>query len=185
MCDFGKKRLHIGDETIKLQPYTKSILKLRSKTIIQAIISSKRVGIVKAEEMLGIFIGNYLIKPKDTCPISVINITDEQVVIPTPLVTIEEDVTPDIAEKHMVQVMQCKSKKPMQLCKERLKKSLRTEHLNEEKKEALEQICEEFCDTFYLEDDVLTCISTVSHEINMCTDSAPVNIVYPKNIRKR
>jgi len=34
-----------------------------------------------------------------------------------------------------------------------LKKSLRTEHLNKEEKEALEQICEEFCDTFYLEDD--------------------------------
>jgi len=34
--------------------------------------------------------------------------------------------------------------------------------------------CEEFCDIFYLEDDVLTCTSTVSHEIN--TDSAPVNV---------
>jgi len=42
---------------------------------------------------------------KGTCPISVINITDEQVMIPT-LVTIEElpeDVTPDTAEKHMAQ----------------------------------------------------------------------------------
>jgi len=48
----------------------------------------------------------------------------------------------------------------MQARKERLKKSLRTEHLNEEEKEALEQIYEEFCDTFYLEDDVLTCTST-------------------------
>jgi len=48
----------------------------------------------------------------------------------------------------------------MQARKKRLKKSLRIEHLNKEKKEALEQICEEFCDTFYLEDDVLTCTST-------------------------
>jgi len=92
ICDIGKKRLRIDDETLKLQPYTKSILKPRSETIIQAIISSKRVGIVKAEEtMPGIFIGNCLVKPKkSTCPISVINITDEQVVIPTPLITIEE-----------------------------------------------------------------------------------------------
>jgi len=64
----------------------------------------------------------------------------------------------------------------MQARKERLKKSLRTEHLNEEKKETLEQICEEFCDIFYLEDNVLTCTSTVSHEINTRTDSAPVNV---------
>jgi len=64
----------------------------------------------------------------------------------------------------------------MQARKERLEKSLLTEHLNKEEKEALKQICEEFCDTFYLEDDVLTCTSTVSHEINTRTDSAPVNV---------
>jgi len=64
----------------------------------------------------------------------------------------------------------------MQACKERLKKSLCTEHLNKEEKEVLEQICEDFCDIFYLEDDVLTCTLTVSHKINTRTDSAPVNV---------
>jgi len=43
-------------------------------------------------------------------------------------------------------------------------------------KEALEQIYEEFCDRFYLENDVLTCTSIVSHEINTHTDSAPMNV---------
>jgi len=57
-----------------------------------------------------------------------------------------------------------------------LKKSLRTEHLNEEEKGALKQICEEYCDTFYLEDNVLTCISTLSHKINTRIDNAPVNV---------
>jgi len=83
----------------------------------QAIISSKRVEIVKAEEtMPGIFIGNCLVKPKkSTCPI--INITEKQVVILTSLVTIEElseDVMLDTTEKHMVQVMQRKDKELMQ-----------------------------------------------------------------------
>jgi len=96
--------LLLSDEILKLQPYTKSILKPQSETIIQAITSSKRVEIVKAEKIMpGIFIGNCLVKSKkSTCPISVINITEEQV-MPTPLVTIEElpeDVTPDTAEKH-------------------------------------------------------------------------------------
>jgi len=56
-----------------------------------------------------------------------------------------------------------------------LKKLLCTEHLNKKEK-VLEQICEEFCDIFYLKDDVLTYTSTVSHEINTRTDSAPVNV---------
>jgi len=53
-----------------------------------------------------------------------------------------------------------------------------THNLNEEKKETLEQICKEFCDTsaIYLGDDVLTCKSTVSHEINTRTNSTPVNV---------
>jgi len=91
--------------------------------IIQAIINSNRVGIIKAEEtMPGIFIGNCLIKPeKGTCMISVINITEKQVVIPTTLITIKE--LPKImtlVEKYM-QVTQLKDKEPLQACKERLK----------------------------------------------------------------
>jgi len=85
------------------------------------------------------------------------------VVIPTPLVTIEElseDMIPDTAGKHMVQITQRKSKEPIQARKEeRLKKSLRTEHLNEEEKGTLKQICKEFSNTFYLKDDMLTCTS--------------------------
>jgi len=99
------------------------------------------------------------------------------VVIYTPLVTIEEfpeNMTLDTAKKQ-VRVTQRKGKESMQAHKKRLKNSLRTDHLNEEEKETLEQICEEFCDTFYL-DDMLSCTSTVSHEINTRTDSASVNI---------
>jgi len=48
MCDLDKKRLRIGDETLKLQPYSKLILKLQSETIIQTGL--KRVGIVKRKK---------------------------------------------------------------------------------------------------------------------------------------
>jgi len=41
--------------------------------------------------MPGVFIGNCLVKPKEgTCLIRVINTTEEQVAVPTPLVNIEE-----------------------------------------------------------------------------------------------
>jgi len=50
---------------------------------------------------------------------------EEQIVIPTPLVTIEElpeNMTSDTMEKHMMQVTQCKNKGPLQTRKEHLKK---------------------------------------------------------------
>jgi len=70
---------------------------------------------------------------------------------------------------------QRKDKEPPLARKEQSKDLIRTEYLNEEKKKALERICEEFCDIFYLENNTLTC-TTVSHEINTRTDSAPVNV---------
>jgi len=45
---------------------------------------------MKAEEMPGILEACLVKLRKGTCPISIINITEEQVVILTPLVTIEE-----------------------------------------------------------------------------------------------
>jgi len=140
--------------------------------------------------MPGVFIGNCLVKPEEsTCPINMINITEEQVAIPTPLVSIEEtpETVSDNADKSVMHMTQREDKKPPQARKEQLKNVIRTEHSNKEEMKALERICEEFCHIFYLEDDVLTCTSTVSHEINTRTDSAPVNvrIAYPRNTRKR
>jgi len=129
--------------------------------------------------MPGVFIGNCLVEPEEgTCPISVINTTEEQVAIPTPLVNIEEipEIIPDNVEKPVLHMTQHEDKEPLLAREEQVKKLIRTEYLNEEEKKALEQICKEFCDIFYLEDDVLTCTSTVSHEINARTDSASVNV---------
>jgi len=94
-----------------------------------------------------------------------INTTEEQ--IPTPLVSIEEipETVPDNAEKPVLHMTQREDKKPPQARKEQLKNLIRTEHLNEEKRKALERICEEFCDTFYLENDTLIYTTAVSHEL--------------------
>jgi len=76
----------------------------------------------------------------------------------------------------VLHMTQREGKEPPLTRKEQLKKLIRTEHLNEQEKKALERICEEFCDIFYLENDTLTCTTAVSHEINTRTDSAPVNV---------
>jgi len=128
--------------------------------------------------MPGVFIGNCLEEPEEgTFAISVINTTENQVAIPT-MVNIEEipDTVSDSAEKPVLYMTQRESKKSPLKRMEQLKELIRTEHLNKEEKNALERICEEFCDIFYLEDDALSCTTTVSHEINTRTDSAPVNV---------
>jgi len=91
-CDHGKGRVRIGDVSFKLHPFKKLILTPRSETIVQAVTNRNRIRIVSSEETKpGVFIGSCLIEPeKYTCPISVINITEESVKITTPLVTVDE-----------------------------------------------------------------------------------------------
>jgi len=60
--------------------------------------------------------------------------------------------------------------------KENLRKQLRVEHLNREEKKAVEEICEDFCDIFHLEQDTLTCTTAIAHEIITRIDSAPMNV---------
>jgi len=60
--------------------------------------------------------------------------------------------------------------------KENLRKQLRLEHLNREEKKAIEEICENFCDIFHLQQDTLMCTTAIVHEITTRVDSAPVNV---------
>jgi len=128
-CDLGKKQLRIGNEIFKLRPYRTVILKSRSETVMRAITNTQCVGVINSEEIIpGVFIGNCLVKPEEgTCPISVINTTEEQVVVPTPLVSIEEipETVPDNADKPVLHMAQREDKKPPQARKEQLKNLIR------------------------------------------------------------
>jgi len=64
----------------------------------------------------------------------------------------------------------------IQARRERLNKQLRLEHLNNEEKKAIEEIYDDFCDIFHLENDMLTFTTAVVHEITTKVDSAPVNV---------
>jgi len=112
-CDFQKAELRIKNAVMKLYPFSKVILKSRSETIIRAATCQNREGVVRANEPVpGVYIGNCLVKPKNyTCPISVINTTDREVEIPTPLVTIEKVERDTVAEMHTVQAI--KNRQPI------------------------------------------------------------------------
>ena len=76
---------------MKLHPYKKITLIPRSETILQTVTDKNCVGIKSEETRPGIFIGNCLVAPDEyTCPISMLNITGENVEIITLLVTIKE-----------------------------------------------------------------------------------------------
>jgi len=72
------------------------------------------------------------------------------VAILTLLVSIKEVPKTDKVVLHMTQR---EGKEPLR--KEQLKNLIRTEHLNKEEKKALERICEEFYDIFYLENALI------------------------------
>jgi len=104
-CDFQKAELRIKNAVMKLHLFSKVILKPRSETIVRAATSQNREGRVN-EPTPGVYIGNCLVKPENyTCPISVINMTDREIEIQTPLVTLEKVERNTVAEIHAVQAI--------------------------------------------------------------------------------
>jgi len=86
--DHGKRQVRISNVTFKLHPFKKVTLTPRSETIVQTVTNRNRIGIVSSEETKpGVLISNCLVEPEEyTCPISIINSTEEFVEITTPLV---------------------------------------------------------------------------------------------------
>jgi len=177
-CDHGKGRVRIGDVSFKFHPFKKVTLTPCNETIVQTVTNRNRIGIVSSEETKpGVFIGSYLVEQEEyTCPISVINKTEESVEITTSLVAIDELQTSDRASILALQQAKSENYESIQERKENLRKQLRLEHLNRKEKRAIGEICKNFCDIFHLEQDTLTCITAIAHEITTRVDSAPVNV---------
>jgi len=150
----------------------------RSETIVQAVANRNRIGIVSSEETKpGIFIGSCLVEPEEySCPISIMNTTEEFVEIATPFVTIDEIRVNSRASILALQEAKSEHYESIRERKANLRKQLRLEHLNKKEKKAVEEICEDFCDIFQLEGDILTCTTAIAHEITTRIDSAPVNV---------
>ncbi|KAL6420782.1 hypothetical protein ACFW04_014022 [Cataglyphis niger] len=91
-CDYKYNQLKLGKAMLNLHPFNKIILKPRSETIIKTRTDQNRIGIVRAEKKApGIYIGNCIVNAADyTCPVSVINTTDREVEMQTPLIALEE-----------------------------------------------------------------------------------------------
>lgn len=89
--EYPTKRLTIGETTFKLFPYKKITLAPQSETVVQATTSENALGVVHVlETRPGVIIGGCLVNASDySCPVSVINTTDEEIEIQAPHVDIE------------------------------------------------------------------------------------------------
>jgi len=95
--------------------------------------------------------------------VSIINTTEEPVEITTLLVTLSEIQVSDRASVLTLQASESIQAESIQARRERLNNQLCLEHLNNEERRAIKEICEDFCDIFHLKDN--TCTTSVAHEI--------------------
>ncbi|KAL6252064.1 hypothetical protein P5V15_010195 [Pogonomyrmex californicus] len=91
--------------------------------------------------------------PKEfTCPISIINTTEELVEISIPMVNLEEI---EMQSAEMLNTVK-KDIETIDQRRKRVREQLRTGHLNIEEIETLQQICNDYGDIFHLESDSLS-----------------------------
>lgn len=180
MTTFNKKTncVQFKNTNFRLYPYKRVILGPRSETIVKATTNRNRIGITKPEEIIpGIFIGCCLVKPKDnTCPITIINVTEEEKIIQIPEVALEEVKIREHITQQSVNAVQINNKIKSISREEQVGELIRTEHLNKEERKTLLELCREYNDVFHLEGETLTHTTKIEHEITTRIDSAPVNI---------
>lgn len=175
VCNYSTKQLRVGQNILKLYPYRRITLQPRSETIIQVATHENMIGIIQAEETTpGVFIGSCLVDPKNyLCPASVINTTDTTIEMLMPQVKIEEITQENTVEINTAQKKEEEDDIPRT---EKIMRTLRIEHLNEEERKAIKGICEEYSDVFHNEGEALTYTNTIAHQIATQADSSPVNV---------
>lgn len=173
--DYATRKMRIDNNLFTLFPCNKFILNARSEAIITAITNDNTVGIVYATEIKpGIFIGNCLVEPKNNkCLISIMNTTEKQIEIEAPVIEIEKI---EVGKEAAILTARTAVSNKIPLSRtQQLREALRLDHLNDEERKMVLQICEEYSDAFHLKGEPLAATATVKHEIVTRADSAPAN----------
>ncbi|XP_077282383.1 uncharacterized protein LOC143908567 [Temnothorax americanus] len=172
---YESSAIRIGNSTLKLYPYKKIVLKPRSETIVQVATDKNLLGIIQAEEtMPGVFIGNCLVMPENfLCPASILNMTEKTVEMLMPQVTLKELEQEEAKE---IEINQVNKAEETMTRSEKVEKLIRTQHLNEEEKKTIMEICRDYSDVLHVEGEPLTCTDIVAHKITTKAGSVPVNV---------
>ena len=160
----------------------KLTLPARTELIVQVPVDTgPRVqeGIVeKAELMPGVYVAESVVKVDNGCVItSIINTMEEEVELLDPVVKLEELDDRDTSEATIMGVTEQRKDRGDQNFSrgERVIAKFRHEHLNEEEKKLLREVCFEYQDVFYLPGDKLSCTNTARHTIQLEPGVTPIN----------
>ena len=158
----------------------KLTLSARNEVIVQVPVDAgPRVqeGVVGRAELLpGVYMAESLVKVENGCIIiSIMNTTAEEVELPEQVVKLEEIDDRNTSEAVFLGMMDWKEKRGDQSLSrgERVTAKPRDDHLNEEEKKLLREICFQYQDVFYLLGDKLSCTNAAKHTIQLESGVTP------------
>ncbi|CAF4899832.1 unnamed protein product [Pieris macdunnoughi] len=148
----------------------------RSETIIECTVSNpeQKVGLILDQHLSdSLLIANCIVSVKNNnrVNISVVNTSEE-------LITLDSDIKVRIQPLHVNSFQvdpDITSAKSTISRREEVLNLLRTDHLNDEEKNSLTDICSQYFDIFYLPGDKLTTTDLLKHEINT-HPAEPINV---------
>ncbi|CAF4921592.1 unnamed protein product [Pieris macdunnoughi] len=177
IIDYNSDVLKIRNFTIKID-YSRPVYKIfpRSETIIECTVSNpeQKVGLILDQHLSdSLLIANCIVSVKNNnrVNISVVNTSEE-------LITLDSDIKVRIQPLHVNSFQvdpDITSAKSTISRREEVLNLLRTDHLNDEEKNSLTDICSQYFDIFYLPGDKLTTTDLLKHEINT-HPAEPINV---------
>lgn len=106
--------------------------------------------------------------------ISVINTSDEACTINIPkLEELAYEIVNEASVKHVSGIKEITINQSDRI--EQINKTLRMEHMSTEEREAIQNLCHEFSDVFYLDGDRISCTNAVYHEIKTPGVTQPIH----------
>ncbi len=157
-------------------------LPARTEMIVQLPIragSKMKEGLVeKAELASGVYLAESLVKVNSGQVItSILNTRDEDVEISITELELTEPDNSNVNEVLTVGLTESGTTKGNTSLSrgEQVVSKLRTDHLNKEEKKALQEICFEYQDVFYLPGDKLSSTNAVRHAIHLEPGTTPIN----------
>ena len=154
----------------------------RTEMIVQLPVNVKshiREGLVEKSELLtGVYLADSLVKVHDGHVItSVLNTREQEVEIPNlevQLIELEDKNRDGVAVIGLTE--QSKDKGDQSSSRgERVIDMLKTDHLNDEERKSLFEICFDYQDVFYLPGDRLSSTNAIRHSIPLEPGVAPIN----------
>ncbi|KAK2577590.1 hypothetical protein KPH14_000907 [Odynerus spinipes] len=174
-----RKHLSLYGKVIPLETMDTNVIAPRTEKIVVVRTPSKGEGLVEKREIEpGVYIADCLTKAEGgECVISIMNTTENEVELTGISVEVKDPAIP--LKKQTAGEVRMKLNTLRSSGIERMRKlrdSIRTEHLNQEEKQAIWEICGKYNDLFYLEGDTLESTNTTEHCINVEPETAPINI---------